>query len=360
MSENLLKNRAGLAPLIGTALMLAIVFLIVALIASAFFAGNNPDNLDPAPLADLRVYEYNTSTLKIEHRGGDPIDFSNSTTSVILDMAGKNNLLEASNLEVLKVGDTKLLPLKDRKGNLIPINAGDFATFKVIDLRTKKPVFIQNIRFMNGIDTEYQPGNDTEYQPGNDTEYQPGNDTEYQPGNDTEYQPGNDTEYQPGNDTKYKPGIVGYYYQGTHFNGPAVKHTDSRLKFAENTYLAASIHGSDIQNWPYGILNTLDTFSVVYEGFIKIEQNSSYTFYLTSDDWAQLYIDGTTVIKEPSSSARHPITTKTGTIYLPAGYHKIRVEMREYQGTSILFLEWSSESFSKCFVDSLYHTASPN
>ncbi|KKG20484.1 hypothetical protein EO98_01845 [Methanosarcina sp. 2.H.T.1A.6] len=344
MSENLLKNRAGLAPLIGTALMLAIVFLIVALIASAFFAGNNPDNLDPAPLADLRVYEYNTSTLKIEHRGGDPIDFSNSTTSVILDMAGKNNLLEASNLEVLKVGDTKLLPLKDRKGNLIPINAGDFATFKVIDLRTKKPVFIQNIRFMNGIDTEYQPGNDTEYQPGNDTEYQPGN----------------DTEYQPGNDTKYKPGIVGYYYQGTHFNGPAVKHTDSRLKFAENTYLAASIHGSDIQNWPYGILNTLDTFSVVYEGFIKIEQNSSYTFYLTSDDWAQLYIDGTTVIKEPSSSARHPITTKTGTIYLPAGYHKIRVEMREYQGTSILFLEWSSESFSKCFVDSLYHTASPN
>ncbi|WP_082099763.1 PA14 domain-containing protein [Methanosarcina sp. 2.H.T.1A.8] len=336
MSENLLKNRAGLAPLIGTALMLAIVFLIVALIASAFFAGNNPDNLDPAPLADLRVYEYNTSTLKIEHRGGDPIDFSNSTTSVILDMAGKNNLLEASNLEVLKVGDTKLLPLKDRKGNLIPINAGDFATFKVIDLRTKKPVFIQNIRFMNGIDTEYQPGNDTEYQPGNDTEY------------------------QPGNDTKYKPGIVGYYYQGTHFNGPAVKHTDSRLKFAENTYLAASIHGSDIQNWPYGILNTLDTFSVVYEGFIKIEQNSSYTFYLTSDDWAQLYIDGTTVIKEPSSSARHPITTKTGTIYLPAGYHKIRVEMREYQGTSILFLEWSSESFSKCFVDSLYHTASPN
>ncbi|WP_156164142.1 type IV pilin, partial [Methanosarcina sp. 2.H.T.1A.15] len=178
MSENLLKNRAGLAPLIGTALMLAIVFLIVALIASAFFAGNNPDNLDPAPLADLRVYEYNTSTLKIEHRGGDPIDFSNSTTSVILDMAGKNNLLEASNLEVLKVGDTKLLPLKDRKGNLIPINAGDFATFKVIDLRTKKPVFIQNIRFMNGIDTEYQPGNDTEYQPGNDTEYQPGNDTE--------------------------------------------------------------------------------------------------------------------------------------------------------------------------------------
>jgi len=310
MSENLLKNRAGLAPLIGTALMLAIVFLIVALIASAFFAGNNTDNLDPAPLASLRVYEYNTSTLKIEHRGGDPIDFSNSTTSVILDVAEKNNLLEASNLEVLKVGDTKLLPLTDIKGNLIPINAGDLATFKVIDLRTKKPVFIQNIRFMNGIDTEYQPG------------------------------------------------IVGYYYKGLYFSGPAVKHTDSRLKFAENTYSSASLYGSDIENWPYGILNTTDYFSVVYEGVIKIEQNSSYTFYLTSDDWAQLYIDGKTVIKEPSSSARHPKTTKTGTIFLPPGYHHIRVEMREYLGTSILCLEWSSESFSKCFVDSLYHEAS--
>lgn len=349
--ENLLKNRAGLAPLIGTALMLVIVFLIVAIIASVYFAGSHQDNLEPAPLADLRVYEYNTSTLKIEHLGGDSIDFSSSTTSVILDMAGKNNILEASNLEVLKAGDIKLLPLKDRNGNLIPINAGDLVTFKVIDLRTKKPVFIQDIRFMNG--------NDTKYKPGNDTKYKPGNDTKYKPSNDTKYKPGNDTEYKPSNDTEYRPGIVGYYYLGTHFNGSAVKHTDSRLKFAENTYLAARIHGSDIQNWPYGILNTLDNFSVVYEGFIKIEQNSSYTFYLTSDDWAQLYIDGTTVINEPSSSARHPTTTKTGTIYLPAGYHKIRVEMREYLGTSILFLEWSSESFSKCFVDSLYYEASP-
>ncbi len=318
--DNLLKNIDGLAPVIGNVLMLLIVFLIGAALAVSLFGGENGEKLTPAPLANLRVSEYNNSTLKIDHNGGDVIEFDNSRTSVILNVAKKNYLLNASTLGSFRVGENKLLLLKDREGNSIPTKAGDVATFKVIDLGTQKPIFTQKITFTEG----YEPEIKNQSEPA----------------------------------VKYQSGITGYYYQGVSFSGTPVNHTDSRLKFAENTYAAASLYGTDIENWPYGILATTDSFSVVYEGLIKIEQDSSYTFYLTSDDWAQLYIDGNTVITESSSSVRHSKTTNTGTASLPAGYHQIKVEMKEYAGTSILRLEWASGSFSRCFVENFYHEVS--
>ncbi len=310
--DNLLRNKYGLSPVIGVLLMLLIVFLMGAVIAASLLGGEQKEKLAPAPLASLSVGEYNNTTLKIDHNGGEFLEFDNSTTSVILNVAGKDYLLDASALESLGVGDEKLLPMKDRDGNSIPINAGDFATFKVIDLRTQKPVFIQEITFKEG--------------------------------------------YEP--EAKYQSGLIGYYYRGVNFSGTAVKRTDLRLKFAESSYSTARLYGSDIENWPYDILNTTNNFSVDYEGLIKIEHNSNYTFYLTSDDWAQLYIDGTTVIKEPTASTRHAKTTNAATIYLPAGYHEIRVEMKENAGTSILHLEWASDSFSRRFAENFYHDAS--
>ncbi len=309
---DLLENKNGLAPVMGAVLMLVIVFLIGAVIAISLLGGEQENKLASAPLASLKVGEYNNTTLKIDHRGGDFIEFEDSTTAVILNIAGKDYLVDASDLESLGVGDEKLLLLKDTEGNLIPRNAGDAATFKVIDLRTRKPIFTQEITFTNGYESA----------------------------------------------TKYQSGITGCYYQDVFFSGTAVNRTDSRIRFAEDSYLPSSLYESDIEDWPYNILNTRDYFSVAYEGLIKIEQDSNYTFYLTSDEWAQLYIDGIPVIKEPTFSIRHSRTTTETAIPLTAGYHQIRVEMKEYAGASVLHLEWASDSFSRCFVENLYHEIS--
>jgi len=310
--DNLLKNDNGLTPVIGVLLMLVIVFLMGTVIAISLLGGEQEDKLASAPLALLSVSEYNNTTLKIGHKGGDVIEFNNSTTSVILNVEGTDYFLNSSALESLGAGNEKLLLLKDREGNLIPIKAGDFAIFKVIDLRTQKLIFTQEMTFTKSSEPAI----------------------------------------------KYQSGITGYYYRGTSFSGTAINRTDSRIKFAENAYLSSSLYGSDIENWPDGILNTTNNFSVIYKGLIETEQDSNYTFYLTSDDWAQLYIDGTKIISEPTPLSRHARTINTATIDLPAGYHQIRVEMKEYAGTSILHLEWASNSFSRRFVDNFYREAS--
>jgi flagellin-like protein len=316
MKPNLLKNLDGFSPLVGAVLMLAITILLAGIITASLFGGEYEDNLAPAPVASLSVSEYNDTALKIVHSGGEVINLDNSTTSIILNVEGNNYFLDSSTLGSLKVGETKLLLLKDKKGNMIPKKAGNFATIKIIDLRTQKLIFTQEIKFTYGAESVTQGSEST---------------------------------------VEYLPGITGYYYLGNSFSGTAVNRTDSRLKFAETTYNAANLYGSDITDWPYGILGTRDNFSVVYIGLIKIEQKSNYTFYLTSDDWAQLYINSTAIIKEPVSPTKHSKTTNNATISLPIGYHQVRVEMKEYTGTSILHLEWSSEFFSRRFVESFYH-----
>jgi flagellin-like protein len=156
MKPNLLKDLDGLSPLIGTVLVLAITFLLAGVIATSLFGGEHEDDLTPAPVASLSVAEYNNTTLKVIHNGGDSIDFDNSTTSVILNFDGKdvkNYFLDSSSLGSLGVGETKMLPLKDREGNLIPKKAGDVATLKFIDLKSQKPIFTQEIKFVYGSES---------------------------------------------------------------------------------------------------------------------------------------------------------------------------------------------------------------
>ncbi len=113
--------------------MLSSAFLLAGVIDTSLFGGEHEDDLAPAPVASLNVAEYSNTTLKVVHNGGGSIDFDNSTTSVILNVDGKdgkNYFLDSSSLRSLGVGETKMLLLKDGEGNLISKKAGDVATLK--------------------------------------------------------------------------------------------------------------------------------------------------------------------------------------------------------------------------------------
>ena len=70
----MIGREAGVSPVIGVILLLAIVVILAALVAS--FAGGAADIKDPPPSVDLAVYSAgsgNDFTLVFEHRGGDQV-----------------------------------------------------------------------------------------------------------------------------------------------------------------------------------------------------------------------------------------------------------------------------------------------
>jgi flagellin-like protein len=69
-----MKTETAVTPVIGVILLLAIVIILAALVAS--FAGGAADVKERAPSVDIAVYTAGSGdnfTLVFEHRGGDPV-----------------------------------------------------------------------------------------------------------------------------------------------------------------------------------------------------------------------------------------------------------------------------------------------
>jgi hypothetical protein len=93
-----------------------------------------------------------------------------------------------------------------------------------------------------------------------------------------------------------------------------------------------------------------DSFGVVFEGWVLAPTEGNYTFSLTSDAGSQLFIDGFKVIDHDGI---HNFVEKTGTVYLKAGHHSVRVNFFEYLGACGLQLKWATPgTTSRVFVPS--------
>lgn len=71
-----------------------------------------------------------------------------------------------------------------------------------------------------------------------------------------------------------------------------------------------------------------DDYGFVFDGFVKVEADGIYSFFLNSDDGSKLVIDGETVIE---NDGIHGMVEKKGEIDLAKGLHQIRLEY--FQGT---------------------------
>lgn len=83
---------------------------------------------------------------------------------------------------------------------------------------------------------------------------------------------------------------------------------------------------------PYatGFANKLDlsqtdrdaNMGIVYDGYISIANDGSYTFYANSDDGSQLFVDDYLVV---DNNGKHTATEKSGTVTLHPGMHKLKI-----------------------------------
>jgi hypothetical protein len=65
-----------------------------------------------------------------------------------------------------------------------------------------------------------------------------------------------------------------------------------------------------------------DKFAFVFEGYIRIEKDGVFHFYIASDDGSRLFIDDIQVV---DNDGDHGTVEKSGRMALKKGYHKIKV-----------------------------------
>jgi len=93
-----------------------------------------------------------------------------------------------------------------------------------------------------------------------------------------------------------------------------------------------------------GVQNRNDSFALMFTGYLDVQTQGKYTFEVTSDDGARLFVDGKLVV---DNDGIHPPVAKTGEVKLRTGMRKINVLYFEGGGTEALSVKYQGPSISK-------------
>lgn len=80
-----------------------------------------------------------------------------------------------------------------------------------------------------------------------------------------------------------------------------------------------------------------------FTGYLKVPEEGTYTFTTASDDGSELYVDGSRVV---DNGGLHGTRSRSGTVTLDAGYHRITVTHFEHTGGESLSVSWAGPGFS--------------
>lgn len=120
-------------------------------------------------------------------------------------------------------------------------------------------------------------------------------------------------------------GITAHYYNGVSRGTWVATRRDTTIDFAWG--LGSPMPGVNV-----------DQFSVEWVGKIVVPTTGAWTFYINSEDGAQLFIDGTLWINR---LVVQPLTEWSETVNLTAGQHNIQVEYMANLGNAAAHLSWS-------------------
>lgn len=151
-------------------------------------------------------------------------------------------------------------------------------------------------------------------------------------------------------DTAYSPGLIATYYTDQAWTTGGVSNIASRVYFADT----ASGRTSDVANWPVPYISKADHFSVMFDGYYKVDTEADYTFTLSSDDGSFMDLDG--VSNFISNGGDHSYQSVSATRHLKPGYHPITIRMYENGGSAVVYLTYQTPSMAAAQVATqLYH-----
>ncbi|WP_167856447.1 PA14 domain-containing protein [Hymenobacter metallicola] len=164
-------------------------------------------------------------------------------------------------------------------------------------------------------------------------------------------------------------GLHAEYYPGyfdpdqsffTNNAAPALlRRTEPQVNFATTTSFG------DLSGIATGPVDDPDNFSVRLRGSINVPTTGEYTFYLTSDDAAYLWLDNAaialpaaTIESTINNGGYHAPQEATQTLTLTAGLHSLLIHYAEATGDNILVLEYAGPGIARQVVPaSLFCTA---
>ena len=134
-------------------------------------------------------------------------------------------------------------------------------------------------------------------------------------------------------------------YPSNTINGLDYKYyeADNYSKIPDFTSLQAVKTGNS-STFDISLANRSTAFSFLFSGYINVPTDGQYTFYTTSDDGSNLYIDNVQVV---NNDGLHGALEQTGTIGLKAGMHAISVGFFQQSGDDILSVSYSSATIAK-------------
>ncbi|MDD3042631.1 MAG: type IV pilin [Methanosarcinaceae archaeon] len=141
------ENKKGISSVMGVVLMIAITVVLAAAIGSSVF---EPGTGGSAPQAIIDMEAVNGTHVKIEHLGGDPVNFAElSITKVVAGNISGSVELNFTGLGLFDVGRIQYLKLEkvSDPGVTISFPAGDTVAFKVIDVDSSTFIASKKLRF---------------------------------------------------------------------------------------------------------------------------------------------------------------------------------------------------------------------
>jgi len=138
------KDDKAVSPVIGVILMVAITVILAAAIGSSVFsqgtAKSAPQaNLDVKADGNLASQANNTGTVRLEHLGGDPINFDNTNITAYVGSTAKKVTPPTG---TLNVGDVTTFSV----GNS-DLTSGDVVNIKFVDKETNQLICDKTVRF---------------------------------------------------------------------------------------------------------------------------------------------------------------------------------------------------------------------